>query len=35
MLIVYYKLAKTEEKELEDEFGEKYLKYKKSVPFML
>ncbi len=34
MLIVYYRLAKTEEKELEKEFGEKYLEYKKRVPFL-
>jgi len=35
MLIVYYRLAKTEEKELEKEFGEKYLDYEKKVPFLL
>ena len=35
MLIVYYRLAKTEEKELEKEFGKKYLRYKKHVPFLL
>lgn len=35
MLIVYYRLAKTEEKELEKEFGRKYIDYKKRVPFLM
>jgi protein-S-isoprenylcysteine O-methyltransferase Ste14 len=35
MLVVYYRLAKTEEKELEKEFGKRYLEYKKRVPFIL
>jgi len=35
MLVVYYRLAKTEERELEQEFGDEYLNYKKSVPFLL
>lgn len=35
MLAVYYRLAKTEEKELEEEFGEAYLMYKQNVPFLL
>jgi protein-S-isoprenylcysteine O-methyltransferase Ste14 len=32
LVIVYYKLAKTEEKEAEETFGEEYLKYKRAVP---
>ncbi len=35
MLAVYYRLAKREEKELEKEFGRKYLDYKKQAPFLL
>ena len=35
MLVVYYRLARTEEKELEKEFGKKYLEYKKQVPFLI
>lgn len=34
MLVVYYRLARTEEKELENEFGKKYLEYRKRVPFL-
>lgn len=32
VIIVYYKLAKTEDKEAEEEFGEEYLEYKRRVP---
>jgi len=32
VVIVYYKLAKTEEKEAEEEFGEEFLEYKRRVP---
>jgi hypothetical protein len=32
VIIVYYRLAKKEEKDAEEEFGEEYLKYKRSVP---
>lgn len=32
VIIVYYKLAKTEEKDAEEKFGEEYLKYKRRVP---
>jgi len=32
VIIVYYKLAKKEEKEAEEQFGEEYLKYKQRVP---
>jgi len=35
MLVVYYRLARTEEKELEKEFGKKYLDYEKRTPFLL
>jgi len=34
LLVVYFRLAKTEEKELEKEFGKKYLDYKKKTPFL-
>jgi hypothetical protein len=32
VVVVYYKLAKREEKDAEEEFGEEYLKYKRRVP---
>ena len=32
LAILYYKLAKQEDKENEEQFGEEYLKYKQSVP---
>jgi protein-S-isoprenylcysteine O-methyltransferase Ste14 len=32
VIIVYYRLAKKEEKEAEKEFGEEYLEYKRRVP---
>jgi len=32
VVIVYYRLAKTEEKDAEEKFGEEYLKYKRWVP---
>jgi protein-S-isoprenylcysteine O-methyltransferase Ste14 len=32
VIIVYYRLAKKEEKEAEEQFGEEYLKYKQRVP---
>lgn len=35
LVIMYYKLAKKEEKELEGKFGERYLLYKKNVPMFI
>jgi protein-S-isoprenylcysteine O-methyltransferase Ste14 len=35
LAIVYYRLAKTEEKDAEEKFGEEYLKYKHMVPMFL
>jgi protein-S-isoprenylcysteine O-methyltransferase Ste14 len=35
LAIVYYRLAKTEEKDAEEKFGEEYLKYKRTVPMFL
>ncbi|HEA70545.1 hypothetical protein LCGC14_0928790 [marine sediment metagenome] len=32
LVLLYYKLSKKEEKLLEDEFGDKYLEYKREVP---
>lgn len=32
LIILYYRLAKKEEKEMEDQFGEEYFKYKQKVP---
>jgi protein-S-isoprenylcysteine O-methyltransferase Ste14 len=32
VVIVYYRLAKTEEKDAEEKFGEEYLEYKRGVP---
>jgi protein-S-isoprenylcysteine O-methyltransferase Ste14 len=32
LVVVYYKLAKTEEEDAEAEFGEKFLEYKRQVP---
>ena len=32
VVIVYYRLAKTEEKDAEEKFGEEYLEYKRRVP---
>jgi protein-S-isoprenylcysteine O-methyltransferase Ste14 len=32
LLVLYYKLARREEKLLQKEFGDAYLKYKKSTP---
>jgi protein-S-isoprenylcysteine O-methyltransferase Ste14 len=34
-VILYYKLAKTEEKEVEAQFGEEYIEYKRKVPMFL
>ena len=34
LVVMYYKLAKKEEKEMEIEFGEKYLQYKRNVPMI-
>ena len=31
LVVLYYKLSKTEEKEAEEKYGEKYLRYKKST----
>jgi protein-S-isoprenylcysteine O-methyltransferase Ste14 len=35
LVIVYYRLAKTEEKESEDRFGEEYREYKRAVPMFI
>lgn len=35
LVILYYRLAKQEEAILEEEFGERYLKYKRKVPMFL
>jgi len=35
IVILYYRLSKTEEKEAEERFGEEYLKYKRRVPAFL
>jgi protein-S-isoprenylcysteine O-methyltransferase Ste14 len=32
LVVVYYRLAKTEEKEVEEKFGEEFRKYKRTVP---
>ena len=32
LVVLYYKLSKTEEKEAEEKYGDKYLHYKHSVP---
>jgi len=33
--LLYYRLAKKEEKELEERFGSKYTKYKQAVPMLI
>ncbi|MEM2941784.1 MAG: methyltransferase domain-containing protein [Thermoproteota archaeon] len=35
LLILYYKLARKEEKEMEERFGERYREYKNKVPMLL
>ncbi len=35
LVIVYYRLAKEEAKEIEERFGEEYLKYKQKVPMFI
>ncbi len=35
LAILYYRLAKEEEKEMEERFGEEFLKYKRSVPMFI
>jgi len=35
LLILYYRLAREEEKEMEEKFGEKYKEYKAKVPMLL
>ena len=35
LVIIYYKLAKKEEKEMEETFGESFLLYKKKVPMLI
>ena len=35
LVFVYYRLAKTEDKEVEEQFGEEFLKYKQRVPMFL
>jgi len=35
LAFMYYRLAKQEEKELEEKFGEEYLKYKRRVPMLI
>jgi len=32
LVVLYYKLSKTEEREAEEKYGEEFLKYKRSVP---
>jgi len=35
LMLMYYRLARREEKEMEERFGEKYLSYKRRVPMFL
>jgi protein-S-isoprenylcysteine O-methyltransferase Ste14 len=35
LAILYYRLAKTEDKELEERFGEEYRKYERAVPMLI
>jgi protein-S-isoprenylcysteine O-methyltransferase Ste14 len=35
IVVVYYRLAKMEEKEAEEVFGEEYRKYQQEVPMLL
>lgn len=35
LVVLYFRLAKQEEKEMEAKFGEKYQEYKKKVPMMI
>ena len=35
LVIIYYRLARKEEREIENEFGEKYLEYKRKVPMFI
>ncbi len=35
LVFQYYRLAKKEEKEMENEFGEEYTKYKQKTPMFL
>lgn len=35
LLVLYYRLAKTEEKDMETEFGDRYLEYKKSTKMFI
>ena len=35
LVFLYYRLAREEEKRLEEEFGEEYRRYKKSVPMLI
>jgi len=35
LVVIYYKLARREEKEMEERFGDKYLLYKESVPMFI
>jgi protein-S-isoprenylcysteine O-methyltransferase Ste14 len=35
LVFVYYRLAKTEDKEVEEQFGEEFRKYKQTVPMFL
>jgi protein-S-isoprenylcysteine O-methyltransferase Ste14 len=32
VVVLYYRLSKTEEKEAEEKYGEEYLEYKRRVP---
>jgi protein-S-isoprenylcysteine O-methyltransferase Ste14 len=35
LAVLYYRLAKTEDKEVEEKFGEEFKKYKRSVPMFI
>jgi len=35
LAILYYRLAKEEDKELEESFGEEYRKYERNVPMLI
>jgi protein-S-isoprenylcysteine O-methyltransferase Ste14 len=35
LMFMYYRLARREEKEMEDHFGDKYVTYRRQVPMFL
>jgi methanethiol S-methyltransferase len=35
LIVIYYRLARTEEKEVEEKFGEEYSQYKRKTPMFL